>query len=377
LRIHIVQKGDTLWKIAQKYGVDFQELLKLNSHLPDPNMIMPGMKIKIPASGGSGIKKDSAKPVKEAPIQKEAPIAEHPFKDQKPPTISIQQPMKEKPKEAPIEPVKEKPKPHFIPKIPQPIIPEIDVNNYYMINMAKMQMEQPQPVYPMPPVFQMPPVPELPKMQPAKEKPVKEKPKKEEPKKEKPKMPEPLPPKPMPPVFMPCVPMTPVLPGPGFPCWPCLPCWPCGPAFQPPVPPGMGFPAAAMPLSVPGSFSGSEHSPYGQSSMGSIGGWEPSQPDADMEQGTGMMGMPESPYPFSPPAGGCGCGGEAISGLAGHPQSGIYPGFVPYGGFPPGQPMGVPFPQGMPPYGMTGEWLPGSGMPRDEEEYERDGEEEL
>ena len=49
LRIHIVQKGDTLWKIAQKYNVDFEELKRLNSHLSDPNTLMPGMKIKIPS----------------------------------------------------------------------------------------------------------------------------------------------------------------------------------------------------------------------------------------------------------------------------------------------------------------------------------------
>ena len=46
-------KGDTLWKIAKKYGVNFEELKKLNSQLRNPDMIMPGMKIKVPTSGGN------------------------------------------------------------------------------------------------------------------------------------------------------------------------------------------------------------------------------------------------------------------------------------------------------------------------------------
>lgn len=48
MKIHIVQKGDTLWNLAQKYGVDFEELLEANSHLANPDLIMPGMKVKIP-----------------------------------------------------------------------------------------------------------------------------------------------------------------------------------------------------------------------------------------------------------------------------------------------------------------------------------------
>ena len=58
VKIHIVQKGDTLWKIAKKYGVNFEELKKLNSQLSNPDMIMPGMKIKVPTSGGN-IKKET------------------------------------------------------------------------------------------------------------------------------------------------------------------------------------------------------------------------------------------------------------------------------------------------------------------------------
>lgn len=48
LKIHIVQKGDTLWEIAKKYNVDFELLKQHNSQLASPDMIMPGMKIRIP-----------------------------------------------------------------------------------------------------------------------------------------------------------------------------------------------------------------------------------------------------------------------------------------------------------------------------------------
>ncbi|PFC09058.1 peptigoglycan-binding protein LysM, partial [Bacillus cereus] len=50
MKIHIVQKGDTLWKIAKKYGVDFDTLKKTNTQLSNPDLIMPGMKIKVPSN---------------------------------------------------------------------------------------------------------------------------------------------------------------------------------------------------------------------------------------------------------------------------------------------------------------------------------------
>ncbi|WP_391202140.1 SafA/ExsA family spore coat assembly protein [Psychrobacillus sp. L4] len=48
MHIHIVQKGDTLWKISRSYDVSFDELKKLNAHLANPEYIVPGMKIFIP-----------------------------------------------------------------------------------------------------------------------------------------------------------------------------------------------------------------------------------------------------------------------------------------------------------------------------------------
>src|SRR5699024_3369106 len=48
LRIYIVQKGDTLFKIAKKHKVTVEEIIRLNTHIANPDYIMPGMKIKLP-----------------------------------------------------------------------------------------------------------------------------------------------------------------------------------------------------------------------------------------------------------------------------------------------------------------------------------------
>ncbi|MGA9288908.1 MAG: SafA/ExsA family spore coat assembly protein, partial [Anaerobacillus sp.] len=76
MKIHVVQKGDTLWKIAKKYGVNFEQLKAVNTQLKNPDMIMPGMKVKVP-SGGVHVKKKEM-PIKEMkkemPKKKEAPM---------------------------------------------------------------------------------------------------------------------------------------------------------------------------------------------------------------------------------------------------------------------------------------------------------------
>lgn len=50
MKIHIVKKGDTLWKIAQKYNLDFEKLKEFNKKIENPDKIFPGMKIKIPSN---------------------------------------------------------------------------------------------------------------------------------------------------------------------------------------------------------------------------------------------------------------------------------------------------------------------------------------
>lgn len=130
MKIHIVQKGDTLWKIAQKYGVDFQELKKLNSHLSNPDLIMPGMKIKIP-TGGIPIKKEAAyESNQETAKEKEAPkkeTFEHPFANEK-----LMSPIETEEEEE----TKTKPSKPYVPPIPnvhQPYYPnQKNIHNYFM-----------------------------------------------------------------------------------------------------------------------------------------------------------------------------------------------------------------------------------------------------
>jgi spore coat assembly protein SafA len=50
-KIHIVESGESLWKIAKQYGVDLDELIEANPQLDDPNKIYPGDGIHIPGEG--------------------------------------------------------------------------------------------------------------------------------------------------------------------------------------------------------------------------------------------------------------------------------------------------------------------------------------
>ena len=45
--VYVVQKGDTIYKIAQKYGVDWRTWAGYN-HLGNPDLIYPGERIFIP-----------------------------------------------------------------------------------------------------------------------------------------------------------------------------------------------------------------------------------------------------------------------------------------------------------------------------------------
>jgi len=67
-----------MWKIAKKYGVDFKELLRLNSQIKTPDTIYPGARIKIPAKRVPVRPQDrqTPHPMSEAPYVKERPITE-------------------------------------------------------------------------------------------------------------------------------------------------------------------------------------------------------------------------------------------------------------------------------------------------------------
>lgn len=115
MKIHIVQKGDTLWEIAKKYGVDFEQLKAMNTHLATPDMIMPGMKIKIP-----GVEKAVPKET----VQKKVGEIKHPYED----FVVSEQPVKKEKaqvkKEAPKELVKKEEEMPMLEPI-MPIMPEL------------------------------------------------------------------------------------------------------------------------------------------------------------------------------------------------------------------------------------------------------------
>ncbi|HHY91760.1 MAG TPA: LysM peptidoglycan-binding domain-containing protein, partial [Firmicutes bacterium] len=48
MRFHVVQPGESLWSIAQRYGVTLEALLAANPTLKQPEMVYPGQKICIP-----------------------------------------------------------------------------------------------------------------------------------------------------------------------------------------------------------------------------------------------------------------------------------------------------------------------------------------
>lgn len=46
-QVYVVKKGDSVYKIAQKYGMDWRELAGYN-HLGNPDLIYPGQRLFIP-----------------------------------------------------------------------------------------------------------------------------------------------------------------------------------------------------------------------------------------------------------------------------------------------------------------------------------------
>lgn len=50
---YIVKRGDTMWSIASKYGININDLIKLNPQIKNPAVVFPGQIIKIsePNSG--------------------------------------------------------------------------------------------------------------------------------------------------------------------------------------------------------------------------------------------------------------------------------------------------------------------------------------
>jgi nucleoid-associated protein YgaU len=46
-KYHTVQAGESLWSIAKKYGIDFNQIKEMNSELENKDLIFVGQKIKL------------------------------------------------------------------------------------------------------------------------------------------------------------------------------------------------------------------------------------------------------------------------------------------------------------------------------------------
>ncbi|HET7627231.1 MAG TPA: LysM peptidoglycan-binding domain-containing protein [Bacillales bacterium] len=51
---YYVQRGDTMWKISQKFGVSYSSLLKANPQIENPSLIYVGQVVHIPQGSSSG-----------------------------------------------------------------------------------------------------------------------------------------------------------------------------------------------------------------------------------------------------------------------------------------------------------------------------------
>lgn len=57
----VVEKGDSMWKIAEEYNINFHEILRLNKHFLNPHLIHPKDKIEMPDGFvGTSTNKNSA-----------------------------------------------------------------------------------------------------------------------------------------------------------------------------------------------------------------------------------------------------------------------------------------------------------------------------
>lgn len=120
MKIHIVQRGDTLWSIAEKNGVSFEEVQKLNAHLANPDMIVPGMKIKLPDTAMTmekGHPYANNKPLACPPLMEEVKEMENEMKAE--PELTMPENWMAEPAPAPMPQMEQMPSTPPVPSMPQ------------------------------------------------------------------------------------------------------------------------------------------------------------------------------------------------------------------------------------------------------------------
>ncbi|QCR33015.1 LysM peptidoglycan-binding domain-containing protein [Lysinibacillus sp. SGAir0095] len=135
MRIHIVQKGETLWRIAKQYGIGLDELKNLNTHLANPDYIVPGMEIILPEGGAATPNSTMTKGQQTAPMSNKEKLTAPKVEQTKP--IEKAQPVKEVPKVVKTAPI---PAP-----VPQPMpAPKVELTPQFQLDFApQMHFQQP------------------------------------------------------------------------------------------------------------------------------------------------------------------------------------------------------------------------------------------
>lgn len=336
VEVHIVQKGDTLWKISRQHGISFEDLKRVNAHLATPDYIVPGMKIFLPdKKQGAGVVKQPTphskqphpeKVEKVIKVEKKEELPVKPKEEVKVPVepIPIPLPSVPKPSPKPSKPV-EKPKPSKpvepkeeraeLPKPPERPIPQPEVQHP-----PQMIPMQPYPIYGIPcgwfPIYdadcyphvypgQMRPMSALPPGQfpehhhkpsliqpcnpatrPFEEEPVVPKQERPKPLPISPKLQEPtlpIPPK-VPDIEAPMIPLTPPKKAPVQPVIP--------PTYERPMPPSQpSIPQEHLPYDYPNTYPthGGQYPPYGGQQFYPMPMPMPMPP---------QQSMPSHPHPF-------------------------------------------------------------------------------
>jgi spore coat assembly protein SafA len=99
---HIVQKGDTLWKISKQHGVPLNELIAANPQIPNPDKIDEGMTVMVPTGGMASAPNEA--PVTPYPAEMPAAPAPEPagtLEGEEPEAVNNQVPETPQPAPAP------------------------------------------------------------------------------------------------------------------------------------------------------------------------------------------------------------------------------------------------------------------------------------